>query len=193
MVHYATLIDLLKAWRARWGYKMPPGPHLNVFRRHLESFSGRSPNHYPSKLPESLGIPFKVLQPARLLHLYNGILLTMHLTVLRLQWEGSLQSPVDDFRGPTGIYDTPSSLVAEAADIADWIVWWADLCVHNAWQTFGPVIGSFNLNAALAWYDFERMVCPTGIGGLSGSRCREANYNECVRRLALLHACNNYY
>ncbi|KAI5459141.1 hypothetical protein BGZ63DRAFT_426443 [Mariannaea sp. PMI_226] len=179
-----SLIKDLASWRKSLGVRSQLSPHLPS----PSAEDARQPSDskaitlYPSKSPQFLGIPFDELQLARLLHLYSSMLLTTHLTILRVETkysESSFQSPLGD------ILPERAERISEAVEQADFITAWADVCIQSAWQSFGPVIGTFSLGVVLDWYRFEERITAMASLGV-GQQRRELNVIECSRLLKRL-------
>jgi hypothetical protein len=187
---YLSLTGILETWRATSGIEpcavfpvFTPGIGLEDTQRRSETDTSTL---YPSKYPQSLGIPFNTLQAARFLHLYSSMLLALDLASLRFEqstvyslvvsWELRLEVLISQILPEKGYR------IDRAKSLADNITLWADVCIQSAWQSFGPVIGTFSLETALEWYRFE-----SDFTDKSRDESLKTSMNHCARLLQHLH------
>ncbi|KAH6884416.1 hypothetical protein B0T10DRAFT_579005 [Thelonectria olida] len=190
---YLSLVEVLETWRATSGIDSCAIFPISTPSFDLEDGEGNSETDahtlYPSKHPQSLGIPFDTLQAARFLHLCSSLLLALDLAGLRFEQSTvhsrahSLESWLEILIGQ--MLPEKRYRLARAKSLADNITLWADICIQSAWQSFGPVMGTFSLATALEWYQFETNYTDAGTDETRDESLK-TNMSHCARLLQRL-------
>ncbi|KAH8694104.1 hypothetical protein BGW36DRAFT_384377 [Talaromyces proteolyticus] len=181
-----NLIHDLTIWEISKNIQLPQGPPhaFSASNGSMMTTDQLQPrvHRYPSKDPQSLGIAFDELQPARWILFYWTVVLTLYTTIYDKPY---LSSCLWDDR----ILQLQTSIklsVLEADILAEKITVWADFCSQNAWQSFGPAIAIASIKAAIKWYHVRQREQQANLLPIS-SRCQ---LEKCHAQLAHMTYCD---
>ncbi|KAF3024764.1 hypothetical protein E8E14_006415 [Neopestalotiopsis sp. 37M] len=163
--HLWSVLDLIKSmkqWLLLSDIKMPLDPHKLTLDTMVVSDATQTRTRqsgYSRKASYCVNTNFNDLQMARLLHIYWTLLLELYMDILgstlmcsRLL---SVETP-DGAMGSTGMgttaLPTKAAMRAECRRLADDISLFGEFCSQNVWQSFGTLMGTWSLEAAMRWY-----------------------------------------